>query len=68
MFRLSQLITGDDIVDLCDEIKSDMTAFLVAMLEEDVDLKNLHIRGKKESILEQVASVYNIELGVANPI
>ena len=68
VFRLSQLITGDDTVVLCDEIKSDMTAFLVAMLEEDVDLKNLHIRGKKESILEQMAFVYAIELGITNPI
>ena len=55
-------------MDLCDEIKSDMTAFLVAMLAEDVDLKNLRIRGKKEEILEQIASVYAIELGIANPI
>ena len=68
VFRLSQLITGEDTVDLCDEIKSDMTTFLNAMLEEDVDLKNLRIRGKKEEILEQIASVYAIELGIANPI
>lgn len=60
IFRLSQLITGTDIVHLSEEIENDMKKFLDAMMEEDVDLKNLHIRGKKEKILESIAAVYGL--------
>ena len=61
IFRLSQLLTGTDAVRLSDEIRTDMKTFLDAMAEEDVDLKNLHIRGRKAEILERIAAVYGIE-------
>ena len=50
VFRLSQLITGADAIELTGEIQSDMKTFLLAMIDEDVDLKNLRIRGKKRDI------------------
>ena len=43
------------------EIQSDMKTFLLAMIDEDVDLKNLRIRGKKRDILERIAKVYSID-------
>ena len=61
VFRLSQLITGADAIALTGEIQSDMKTFLLAMIEEDVDLKHLHIRGKKRDILERIANVYGID-------
>ena len=61
VFRLSQLITGADAIELTGEIQSDMKTFLLAMIDEDVDLKNLRIRGKKRDILERIANVYGID-------
>ena len=61
VFRLSQLITGADAIELTGEIQSDMKTFLLAMIDEDVDLKNLRIRGKKRDILERIAKVYSID-------
>ena len=61
VFRLSQLITGADAIALTGEIQSDMKAFLFAMVDEDVDLKNLRVRGKKRDILERLAKVYSID-------
>mgnify|MGYP004656021685 FL=1 len=62
VFRLSQLITGANSVVLSETIKADMSAFIEAMFKEDVDLKNLEIKEKKEDILKRLASVYAIEL------
>ena len=62
IFRLSQLITGEDITVLSDEIRTDLRLFLHAMLDEDVDLKNLHIREKKKAIIERIAKTYSIDL------
>ena len=39
-----------------------MSAFIEAMFKEDVDLKNLEIKEKKEDILKRLAAVYAIEL------
>ena len=39
-----------------------MSAFIDAMFKEDVDLKSLKIKGKKEDILKRLAAVYAIEL------
>lgn len=68
VFRLSQLIRKTDTTPLSAEILADMKEFLLAMLTEDVDLKNLHIRGKKQDILELMAVVYGIELEAALPV
>lgn len=62
VFRLSQLITGANLVVLNETIKADMSAFIEAMFKEDVDLKNLEIKEKKEDILKRLAAVYEIEL------
>lgn len=62
VFRLSQLITGANSVVLSETIKADMSAFIEAMFKEDVDLKNLEIKEKKEDILKRLAAVYAIEL------
>lgn len=62
VFRLSQLITGANSVVLSETIKADMSAFIEAMFKEDVDLKNLEIKEKKEDILKRLAAVYEIEL------
>ena len=61
VFRLSQLLTAADTITLTGEIQSDMKAFLFAMVDEDVDLKNLRVRGKKRDILERLAKVYSID-------
>ena len=50
-----------DAISLTSEIQSDMKEFLSSMIEEDIDLKNLHIRGKKRDILERIANVYGID-------
>ena len=60
VFRLSQLVTGEDKVILSDEIKEDMKCFVKLMEIEDIDLKNLQIRANKEDILELIAQVYAI--------
>ena len=62
VFRLSQLITGANSVVLSETIKADMGAFIDAMFKEDVDLKNLEIKEKKEDILKRLAAVYAIEV------
>lgn len=62
VFRLSQLITGEDAVILSDEIKADMKEFILAMQNEDIDLKQLRIGGKKDEILRRLAEVYGIVL------
>ena len=62
VFRLSQLITGANSVVLSEAIKADMSAFIEAMFKEDVDLKNLEKKEKKEDILKRLAAVYAIEL------
>ena len=62
VFRLSQLITGATSVVLSETIKADMGAFIDAMFKEDVDLKSLKIKEKKEDILKRLAAVYAIEL------
>lgn len=61
VFRLSQLLTGTDTIHLCDEIRTDMESFLDAMREEDVDLRNLHVRGDKQTIIDRLAAAYGIE-------
>ncbi len=66
VFRLSQLISGEDTVALSDEIKADMKKFLTAMTREDIELKNLHIRGNKDEIIKRIANAYRIDLKVSS--
>ena len=68
VFRLSQLITDLDSIILSTEIKSDMKEFLLAMIDEDVDLRNLHIRGNKLRFIEQLAKLYAIDLDIPSPV
>ena len=60
VFRLSQLITSEDTVELSTEIQTDVRSFLLAMNDEDVDLKNLRVRGKKQDILNRIAAMYSL--------
>lgn len=62
VFRLSQLVAARDRVMLNSEIYSDMKSFLQLMSDEDVDLKNLRIKGNKYDILKGLAALYSIEL------
>lgn len=61
VFRLAQLLTSLDSIILTDEIRFDMENFLFSMINENVDLKNLHIRDNKDAILKRLAKVYSIE-------
>ena len=58
VFRLSQLITGNDRIELSGEILNDMTSFIFQMENETIDLKNLKIRGDKGKILDTLEKVY----------
>lgn len=60
VFRLSQLLAESDFVTLSEGIKADMASFVAQMENEDVDLKNLRIRGNKKNILDLIARVYNL--------
>lgn len=60
IFRLAQLITGEDQISLPHEIKLDMKDFLLEMESENVDFKNLGIRGTKTEYLEILAKAYTI--------
>ena len=58
VFRLSQLVTGNDHIELSDEILADMTNFISKIENETIDLKNLNIRGEKSKILDTLERVY----------
>lgn len=60
VFRLSQLITESDIVNLTGEVKIDMQEFIEKMKEDDINLKQLGISGTKEQILEMLVKVYSL--------
>ncbi len=60
IFRLSQLITGNDNVELPEEIYSDMTRFIDSMATEVVDLKSMKIQSSKTAIIETLKRVYSI--------
>ncbi len=60
VFRLSQLITEADRIELGDEIKSDMEIFIKEMENDDIILKDIGVSGNKEDILELLRAVYKI--------
>ena len=60
VFRLSQLITEADRIELGEEIKSDMEIFIKEMENDDIILKDIGVSGNKEDILELLRAVYKI--------
>ena len=55
---MSQLIAETDRVELCKEIKADMTLFINAMETEKIVLKDIGVSGSKSEILELLEQVY----------
>lgn len=61
VFRLSQLITANTRQALSLEIAEDMRNFLSEIIEEDVDLKSLGIRGtNKEKMIDILRQCYGL--------
>lgn len=60
VFRLSQLITEADRIELGEEIKSDMETFIKEMENDDIILKDIGVSGNKKDILELLRAVYKI--------
>ena len=61
VFRLFQVISPDIPVEMAARVKDDMARFLMAMETEDIDLKNLRIRGIAVSeILDTLREIYRI--------
>ena len=61
VFRLAELLdqNQEPLSDIPAAVKNDMLTFLKRMVSEDVDLKQLGIKGKtKESILDQLRDIY----------
>ena len=56
VFRLAQLITDDTRQTLDNEIAEDMTQFLAAIENEDVDLKSIGVRGRDKK--KMIALLY----------
>lgn len=62
VFRLAQLITDDTRQHLNAEISADMKAFLLAMENEEIDLKSIGVRGAdKSKIINLLYQCYGIE-------
>ena len=63
IFRLYRVIDPEKKIDIPETISKDMSAFLEAMEGEDVDLKNLGVKGQsKESIIEELRRMYVLDL------
>lgn len=63
VFRLYSVLDPAKEIDIPEAISKDMSAFLEAMEGEDVDLKNLGVRGQsKESIIEELREKYVLDL------
>ena len=60
VFRLSQLITEADRVELGKEIRNDMEKFINEMEKDDIILKDIGLNGNKYDILEMLRSVYGV--------
>jgi hypothetical protein len=60
-FRIYQLLSPDLRVSLPDSIRHDLEKYFDSMLKEEVDLKNLGIRGSTiEDVLGQLRKIYKI--------
>jgi hypothetical protein len=64
VFRLIQVVSPGTRINMRPRVKEDMTRFIMAMGNEDVDLRNLGIRrGTKEAILDTLREIYGITKG-----
>ena len=62
VFRLAQLITANTKQDLNPEIAEDMKNFLSEMIDEEVDLKSLGIKGTdSKKIIEMLYQCYGLK-------
>ena len=58
VFRLSQLISKDDMIEINEQVQNDMKLFIDKMKDEPIVLKDIGVRGKKEEILELLEKIY----------
>ena len=59
IFRLAQLLTGNERFTLAEPINTDMSSFLDAMDEKDIKMKDIGVRGDKAEILKALRKVYS---------
>ncbi|MBR3534189.1 MAG: hypothetical protein IKN85_00005 [Oscillospiraceae bacterium] len=62
IFRLAQIISENDKVQLSPEIYNDMTKFIEQIEDEPIDLKNLKINISKAELLNTIKKVYSPDL------
>lgn len=60
IFRLVSLLNMNEKGIIPFDIKNDMSQFLNAMMEEDINLKVLNIVGTKEELIERLKKVYRV--------
>lgn len=60
VFRLSALLTQQSNVIVTETVLADLRAFLTAMQEETVDLKQLGVIRDKETIIADIIRIYNL--------
>jgi len=60
VFRLTALLTQDTKVTVSKTVFDDMQAFLIAMQEESVDVKQLGLARSKESIIADLTQAYQV--------
>ena len=58
VFRLSQLISEDALIEINEQVQNNMKLFIEKMSEEAIVLKDIGVRGKKEEILELLEKIY----------
>ena len=61
MFRLSALLTQQSNVVVTESVLADLRAFLVAMQEETVDLKQLGVIRDKATIIADIMRIYSVK-------
>ena len=60
VFRLSALLTQQSNVVVTETVLADLRAFLTAMQEETVDLKQLGVIRDKATIIADIIRIYNL--------
>lgn len=60
VFRLSVLLTQQSTVVVTESVRADLRAFLAAMREESVDLKQLGVIRDKATIIADIMRIYNL--------
>lgn len=62
VFRLFQLLSSDDVVELPGSIKDDLKEFFSQMEEQDIDFKNLGLRDMDlNSVQVKIRDIYDLE-------